>query len=144
MKYKVYAKIYNLFKEFWNGMKSIKKIKNKKGFFFQTFLLWFMYFLMIYIAFFAIQGTAGLTMINALTLLVISTFGFVAPVPGGIGAYHWIVITTLVELYGVVSEQAASFAVIVHASQAILVIFIGLASFLVLFFIKKKKQHVAS
>lgn len=144
MKYSLYVKIHKLFKEFWDGMKTIKKIKNKKGFFFQTILLWLMYFLMIYIAFYAIKGTSKLTMINALTLLVISTFGFVAPVPGGIGAYHWIVITTLVELYGVVSEQAASFAFIVHASQALLVIFIGLISFLVLFFINKKKQYASS
>ena len=144
MHYKIYAKIYNLFKGFWDGMKSIRKIKNKKAFFFQTFLMWLMYFLMIYIAFFAIEGTSNLTMLNALTLLVIGTFGFVAPVPGGIGAYHWIVITTLVELYGVASEQAASFAVIAHASQALLVIFIGLMSFGVLFFIKKKKQHAIS
>ncbi len=144
MHYKIYAKIYNLFKGFWDGMKSIRKIKNKKAFFFQTFLMWLMYFLMIYIAFFAIEGTSNLSMLNALTLLVIGTFGFVAPVPGGIGAYHWIVITTLVELYGVASEQAASFAVIAHASQALLVIFIGLMSFGVLFFIKKKKQHAIS
>ena len=144
MKYKIYAKIFNLFKGFWEGMKSMKKINNKKAFFFQTFLLWFMYFLMIYIPFQAIKETSGLNMINALTLLVISTFGFVAPVPGGIGAYHWIVITTLVELYGIASEQAASFAVIVHASQAFFVISIGLLSFVFLFFFKKKKRHATS
>lgn len=144
MKYKVYAKIFNLFKGFWEGMKSIKKINNKKAFFFHTFLLWLMYLLMLYIPFYAIKDTSDLTIIDALTLLAITTFGFVAPVPGGIGAYHWIVIVTLVELYGVVSEQAASFAVIVHASQAILVIVIGLISLGIIFFLKKKRQHAAS
>jgi uncharacterized protein (TIRG00374 family) len=141
MKYPLYAKIYNLFKGFWDGIKSIKKINNKKAFFFHTLLLWVMYFLMIYIAFFAIEGTSGLNMVNALTILVIGTFGFVAPVPGGIGAYHWIVITTLIELYGIASEQAASFAVIAHASQALLVIVIGLISFIVLFLMKKRNLH---
>jgi glycosyltransferase 2 family protein len=144
MKYKIYVKMYNLFKGFWDGIKSIKKIKHKKAFFFQTFLLWMMYLLMVYIAFFAIDGTSNLTIISALTLLVITTFGFVAPVPGGIGAYHWIMITTLIELYGVASEQAASFAVIAHASQMLLVIVVGLICFGFLFFLKKKKQHAIS
>jgi len=144
MKYKLFAKIHQQLKGFWDGMKSIRKIKNKKAFYFQTFILWLMYFFMIYIAFFAIEGTSGLNTVSALTILVIGTFGFVAPVPGGIGAYHWIVITTLVELYNVANEQAASFAVIVHASQALLIIFIGVISFLILFLLKKRQKHAVS
>jgi hypothetical protein len=53
-------------------------------------------------------------------LLGIGSLGFVVPAPGGIGAYHYFVIQTLVQIYSVPYEQAAGFAVLTHAAQLIL------------------------
>jgi uncharacterized membrane protein YbhN (UPF0104 family) len=61
-------------------------------------------------------------------------------VPGGIGAYHYIVKVTLTELYQVEANAAMSFATISHAGQTLLNILAGAVSyFLIGVFAKKQK-----
>lgn len=123
---------------FLDGVKTIKNLKHKKAFIVHTVLIWSMYFLMSYIPFRALQSTAHLTLIDGTTLLMMGTLGCVIPVPAGIGAYHWIVTKTLTDLFGIVSESAASFAILVHASQLIFVVVIGVFS--LIFFMFRKTQ----
>jgi glycosyltransferase 2 family protein len=137
-----YGKIKDLLLGFVDGIKTIKNIKQKKAFIAHTVLIWFMYFLMSYIPFRALQATEHLTLIDGTTLLIMGSLGFVIPVPAGIGAYHWIVSKTLTDLYGIASEAAASFALMVHASQIFLVVFLGIISMIYLLFIKKQSINV--
>ena len=44
-----------------------------------------------------LNETANLSFVDGLTILAIGSLGIVAPVPGGIGAYHFIVKSILVE-----------------------------------------------
>ena len=133
-----YRKIKDLFIGFLAGITSIMKLKRKKAFLAHTLIIWGMYFLMSYIPFRALQATEHLTLIDGTTLLMMGTLGFVIPVPAGIGAYHYIVTKTLTELFGIVSESAASFAVLVHASQLVLIIFISIFSFA--YFLTRKNK----
>jgi len=139
-----YHKIEGFIKGFFDGLKTIKNLKNISGFFIWTFILWLMYFFMIYVVFFAMEATSGLTIIDGITVLAIGSLGMVAPVPGGIGSYHFIVKAILFELYGISSAAAASYATILHSSQTIFVIFVGAISYFILFTISKKSKNVTT
>ena len=82
-----------------NGLISILRMEKKWEFLFHTFMIWFFYFIMAYVVFFAIPQTKDLTPIDALFVLVAGSFGMVAPVQNGFGAYHWIVSLALM-MYG--------------------------------------------
>ena len=122
-----------------NGMLTIWTIKKKFLFIFYSVLIWMCYLLTVYFCFFAIQATAHLSIQAAVTLLAVGSLGIVAPVPGGIGTYHFLTILALTELYGIVSEPATSYAYISHAIQTLMIIIVGsLAWFLISF--QKKNQ----
>ena len=144
----LYGRILDVLKGFLTGMKSVLKMKNKWLFFFYTVLMWFLYYLQVYICFFALPTIAGhdnIGALAALTVLVIGSFGFVAPVNGGIGAYHFAVITAL-SLYGVTKDEGgAAFAIVAHSFQMIVIILAGGLSFLYLtIYFRKPKNEIPS
>lgn len=120
-----------------NGMLTIWTIKRKVLFIFYSILIWMCYLLTVYFCFFAIEATAHLSIQAAVTLLAVGSLGIVAPVPGGIGTYHFLTILTLTELYGIVSEPATSYAYISHAIQTLVIIIIGSAAWFSISFQKK-------
>lgn len=107
------------------GIKTIWQMKQKIRFVAYSIIIWTFYFLSVYLCFFAIQATSHLSPMAALTLLAVGSLGIVAPVPGGIGTYHFLIILSLTELYGIASEPATSFAYISHASQTLLILIAG-------------------
>ena len=143
-RYAVFRKISEFVKGMVEGIKTIRKTKNKAGFLFYTLIIWGMYALMIYFPFFALEETSKLNFVDSLTVMSIGSLGIVAPVPGGIGTYHWIVKAILFELYGIGPAIAASFATITHAAQTIMIIVVGGLSFLMLFLQKNKTENESS
>lgn len=150
-KYRKYLQRYAIFRKFSEfakgmveGIKTIKKTKNKAGFLLYTIIIWGMYTLMIYLPFYALEATSHLNFVDALTVMSIGSLGIVAPVPGGIGTYHWIVKAVLFELYGISPMIAASFATITHAAQTVMIIVVGGLSFLMLFLQKNKSENEPS
>lgn len=128
-----YHKMKKLGLGFMEGMMTIRRMERKAWFLFYTVLIWSCYFLMTYLCFFALSSTSGLGIAEGLTVLSIGSFGIVAPVPGGIGAYHFIVKAILFELYRIDATSAASYATISHFTQTILIIIGGgIAYFLML------------
>ncbi len=121
------------------GVKTIMRMKNKGVFLVYTVLIWGMYATMVYLPFFSLNATSHLDFGDALTVMSIGSLGIVAPVPGGIGTYHFIVKAILFELYGVNPSSAASFATITHAAQSLMILLVGGFSFLMLFLQRKKK-----
>jgi glycosyltransferase 2 family protein len=73
-----------------------------------------------------------------LTTFVLASFGMVAPVQGGIGAWHFMAIESLA-LYGMHLENGVIFAFVAHASMTIMIIVLGIISLLVLPFINRRK-----
>ncbi len=120
------------------GIKTIKRINQKGVFLLYTLVIWGMYSLMIYLPFYSIQDTAGLDYGDAITVMAIGSLGIVAPVPGGIGTYHFITKATLFELYGVNPDAATSFATITHAAQQIMILLVGALSFLLIILQKRR------
>ena len=151
-KSKFYEKVLSFIDGLKEGFKSIKNMKRKSAFWFQTFSIWIMYFLMTYICFFCMDETSHLTASDGLFLLVIGGIGMVIPTPGGVGSYHAIVMIGLSVLgVGTVflgeggdpTNPALLFPTIVHVAQTLVAIIMGSVGLLVLF-LSKKKSNVAS
>jgi uncharacterized membrane protein YbhN (UPF0104 family) len=137
---KIYEPVRKFLDGLWIGIKTIKNMRQKWLFLFYTFLIWFFYAVMVYLPFFMLPETSHLDFIDGLTVLAIGSLGIVAPVPGGIGAYHYIVKVTLTELYRVEANAAMSFATISHAGQTLLNILVGAISYFLLGFLSKKQK----
>lgn len=139
---KLYKIIARIILGFIHGLKSIKEVKKKPLFLLYTLLIWTMYMFMLYVCFFALPATSGLTITDGISAMAISSLGIVAPTPGGIGAYHAIVIAILTEIYQISREHATSFAYIVHAAQTFIIIVLGGFSYLMIFIYNKKNKNV--
>ncbi len=143
-KYSFYHKVSQFAKGMVEGIKTIKRTRNKALFLLYTVIIWGLYAMMIYLPFFSLEATSHLDFGDALTVMSIGSLGIVAPVPGGIGTYHFIVKAVLYELYGVDQASAASFATITHAAQTLMIIVVGGLSFLMLFLQKNKVENESS
>jgi uncharacterized protein (TIRG00374 family) len=130
-------RIRKIIKGMISGIQTIYKMKRSWAFILHSLLIWGSYWMMSYVAVFLMPATAGLKLIDGLFILVIGSFGFIAPVQGGIGAFHWIVSVGLT-LYGIPKEEGLAFATILHGSQSLWTIFLGFISMLLLFLRRKR------
>ncbi len=135
-----YQPVRNFLDGLWNGIKTIKKMKQKWLFLFYTAIIWLFYAIMTYLPFMMLSETSHLSFLDGVTLMAIGSLGIVAPVPGGIGAYHYIVKVALTELYGVEANAAMSYATISHAGQTIMNVAVGALSYLLLGIFSKRQK----
>ncbi len=135
-----YSKVRLFLDGLWEGIKTILKLKQKVLFVVYTFLIWLLYAIMVYFPVKMLPETAFLNFGDALTLLGIGSLGIVAPVPGGIGAYHFIIKSLLQEVYGIDAVAAGSFAAITHAGQTLLNLVVGGFSYFMIVFLSKKQK----
>lgn len=135
-----YQKIRGFLSGLWSGIISIGKMRQKGLFLLYTVIIWFFYSIMVYLPFMMLNETSGLIFIDGLTILAIGSLGIVAPVPGGIGAYHFIVKAILVELYNIDPNTAGSFAAITHAGQTLLNVIVGGLSYLGMGILSKQQK----
>ncbi len=133
----IFKKIVGILYNFKEGFVSIRLIKRKGWFWFHSAFIWFCYYLMLYSIFFAFDFTSELNPVAGLTTFVFASFGMVAPVQGGIGAWHFMAIEGL-RLYGVAYENGVIFAFVAHTSMTVMIIAIGLISMLILPFMNRR------
>ena len=124
------GKIGGLLKSFADGLKSVKDLKRPYLFILQSFLIWFMYFLSLYVCFFCFAETKVLGIKPALSVLLFSTIGVMVS-PGGIGAYQ-LISTQVLLFYGVANSVAIAFPWIAWSVQFIAILIIGGLCFLFL------------
>jgi uncharacterized protein (TIRG00374 family) len=134
----VWAQIHNFYLDMKSGIFSIKSMGNKGGFIACSILIWLMYGISVYLCFFALKATAELGPLVALSTLVFSSLAMIAPVQGGIGAFHWMVSEGLT-IYGIERSEGLAFALLLHSSQTLIILFTGSIS-LILLFIKSPKK----
>ena len=72
----------------------------------------------------------GLNMTDALFLMLAGSLSSLVPVPGGFGAFHFIVAGALSYVYGLPFEFGMIFATLSHESQAVNQIFWGMVSYI--------------
>lgn len=138
----VFKRLKALLLNFREGFVSIRNIRQKGWFWFHSVFIWFCYYLMLYVIFFAFDFTSDLNPIAGLTTFVLASFGMVAPVQGGIGAYHFMA-TEGLALYGVPHENGVIFAFVAHTSSTVMIIAVGLFSLLALPFINRRNSGVS-
>ena len=92
------------------------------------------YILIIYQAFIAfdLHVAYDLGPVQALVINAISALGFVAPVPGGTGSYHFLFKQSLFQLFAVPEVAALACATVLHALANLLYIALGGPAFLLL------------
>ncbi|MDY6205680.1 MAG: lysylphosphatidylglycerol synthase transmembrane domain-containing protein [Prevotella sp.] len=134
----IYNKVKETFLGLWQGIISLRKLKNVVRFVALTFAIWGCYFLHYYLTFFCFGFTSGLGLSCALVTFVLGSIAVIVPTPNGAGPWHFAVKTMLI-LYGVADEQALFFVLIVHTVQTMLVVTLGMYAWAALSFQKKKK-----
>lgn len=139
----IYLKIRQFIKDLLNGFLSIRKIKNQFGFWLSTIGIWFLYYMMLVVVFYAFPPTSNLDLIAGLTILIMSGLGMSAPVQGGIGVFH-ILVSGILVLYGISAEDGKVFALIAHSTQFITIMVFGGISFVISVFMKSKQSDVIS
>lgn len=132
------AKVAGVFIGIWQGFLSFLKMDRKLLFALYTILIWTMYILMCWCCVKAVPALSGLTFLDAMVFSSVGNFASVIPVPGGIGAYHYLIATCVTALYGGTWEVGILFATLCHESHAILVVVIGAISYLHIVFSRKK------
>ena len=142
-KYPLFRKIFNLIYGFWEGIRAVGKVRSVGLFIFHSVFIWFCYYLMHYIAFFAFDPIAGLPPTAGLTIFVFGSLGMVVPVPGGMGAYQWLVKTAFVTFYGIAAAEAFSAANILFWPIFLTNITLGLVSFVLLPMLNERKLETA-
>ena len=136
---KIYKKASEKIKSFKEGMKTIFKMQRKWEFIGHSVFIYFMYFAMIYVCFFGYQPTQHLSALIGLTVFVLASFGMVAPVSGGFGAWHFMAIETLF-VFGISkTPDGEDFALVVHGTMTLLLIVVGFISLILLPIFNKQK-----
>lgn len=137
-----YSRIKDFLVGILNGIKTIVQMKQKWLFLLYTALIWLCYIVMVYLPFKMLAETSQLTFMDGSTVMALGSLGIVAPVPGGIGAYHYITKVILTELYAVEANAAMSYATIAHAGQTILNVVLGALSYLAIGISSRKQKPV--
>lgn len=129
-KTKFHQKSIELLMGFWDGLRSVARVKNPMYFIAESVGIWVLYYLMVYVSFFAFSETAHLGLEVALAILVLGTVGIMIT-PGGIGLYPVLVGETA-RIYSVVYTTGLAFGWVIWSAQAIMIIGAGSLSLLFL------------
>jgi uncharacterized membrane protein YbhN (UPF0104 family) len=126
-------KIWSIFRGVGQGFATCMKMDQKWLFFAYTLVIWLLYWFMSACIMWSVSDVqlslGGMTIIDALFLSIIGGLGFAMPVPGGIGAYHYIIALAITALFKAPWEAGIFFATLSHTSQAITQIIFGAGSY---------------
>lgn len=135
------GKLGSIIKGIGSGVGSIRNMEKPFKFIVLSILIWLCYFYSLYMCFFALSGTQHLGQQACLTLLLFGTFGVILS-PGGLGAYPAIISGILITTYAISEEWAFALPWLSWTSQLILILILGLISFIVLPIYNQKKDGV--
>ncbi|KXB38443.1 hypothetical protein HMPREF1870_02183 [Bacteroidales bacterium KA00344] len=133
----IYNKVKDMFKGLIQGVMSVKHVRNLPLYIFFTIAIWGSYFLHYYLTFFCFEATSSLDFDCALVTFIVGSIAVIVPTPNGAGPWHFAVKTMLI-LYGVASNDALFFVLIVHSVQTLLVILLGIYAWLALNFTSRR------
>lgn len=141
-KLQIYNKVKTTLNNLWQGVASLKNVKSIPLYIFFTIGIWGSYFLHYYLTFFCFDATTNLSIGCALVSFVVGSIAVIVPTPNGAGPWHFSVKTILI-LYGVKSEAALCFVLIVHTVQTMLVALLGVYGWGALSMTKRKTATMA-
>lgn len=140
------SRIASFIEGIWEGIKTCLHMRSGWKFVVYTLLIWGCYWMMSAGVMWAVQGmdvgaagedlrgavasVGGLDMLDALFLMMAGSLSSLIPVPGGFGAFHWVVATSLYTMFGVPWGVGILFATLSHESQIIIQALCGGLSYL--------------
>lgn len=142
----IVVKILDFFKGIWRGFAAITTMKGRGRWLLLTVCIWGCYFLQLYVAFFAFPATAQVVAdygIGAVAVcFVLSSIAMVIPSNGGIGPWQIAVMFGL-SIYSagipeLTGDYAGSFANLVLGSQTLLLVVLGIFTFISIAIQKRK------
>ncbi|MGN0190376.1 MAG: lysylphosphatidylglycerol synthase transmembrane domain-containing protein [Candidatus Cryptobacteroides sp.] len=127
--WRIASKVCSIAKGVWDGIVSCFKMKGGWRFIIYSVLIWAMYFLMSYTSMRAVPTLDALGFADAMFLMLAGSLGWLVPVPGGFGAFHYIVALALSSVYSLPFSLGIIFATISHESQSLMMAVTGLVSY---------------
>jgi uncharacterized protein (TIRG00374 family) len=128
------TKTASFFSNVKHELLSIFRLRRKQAviYIFLTLFMWFLYFAMYYSLFSMNEQSVGFTISAVLATMVLGTLGFLLPVPGAIGTFHFFVSYALIS-YNIDGSFAKMLAAFMHGNITITTIITGsLCTFLLL------------
>lgn len=139
-RFSIYNKVKSTVGSIWQGILSLRSVKNVPLFIGYTLAIWLSYFLHYYLTFFCFPSMNGLGLTCALVTFIVGSIAVIVPTPNGAGPWHFAVKTMLV-LYGIGATDALYFVLIVHSIQTLLVVLLGVYAWLSLSFTEKREPR---
>lgn len=136
---KIFQRINIFFAGLKEGIASIKKLQQRGWFLLHTLFIWTMYLLQIYVGFLAIPAVAHLGLNAACSVLTLATLAMIVT-PGGIGTFPTAIFLVLT-LYKIDQSTGEAFGWLMWGATTFIVLFFGLLSMCLLYFINTKKQQ---
>lgn len=135
----IYNKVKATLSGIWQGMISLRNVKNIPLFILLTLGIWGSYFLHYYLTFFCFEFTSDLGLMCGLATFVVGSIAVIVPTPNGAGPWHFAVKTMLL-IYGaaaisgrrITADEALSFVLIVHTIQTMLVVLLGVVAWIMI------------
>jgi hypothetical protein len=137
-KSKIKDKLVDLKNQFMEGIKAIAHMKSKWAFIGHTAFIFLMWLVMLYVVFLAYEPTKHLSIRVGMVTFLMGGLAMLAPVQGGIGPWHFMVVETLM-LYGIPKKEGLIFAAIAHTSTNLIYIVWGGMALLILLLIYGNK-----
>lgn len=130
-------------KGLWDGFAVIATMPGKGKWLLFTGCIWGCYFTQLYVAMFAFPFTADMVGANgvtsALVAFTLSSIAMGVPSNGGIGPWQWAIMFALA-IYGIPRVDSGAFANLVLGCQTLLLIALGLFTFIGIMLDKKKAK----
>lgn len=136
-KYNWLQKIKNKLHGFANSLVSLSKLPNKGAYLLHTLIIWAGFVLSFYFGTLALPETSELSFGSILSAFVVGSL-VISFTNGGLGAFPFF-IANILAIYGISKTAGVAFGWILWTSQTLLVVFLGVLSFIYLSFFKNKK-----
>lgn len=126
----------------WQGFAAMAQVRRKWLWLLLTLCIWGCYFSQLYVAFFAFPFTtdtvARFGVLAVLVTFVLSSLSMGVPSNGGLGPWQWSVVLALCGFYGMGRPDAITFANTVMGMQTLLLIVLGIFTFVCISMSSKK------
>lgn len=139
-------RIRHIFISLWDGFAGIRRMPHKSVWLLFTALIWGSYFVETWLAFYSFPETGSYVDAHGiLAVFVTFIFGSLAmgvPANGGIGPWQWAVMIAITNVYGIMTRtDALAFANVVLGTQTLLMILLGLYTFIAIA-LDKRHNHM--
>jgi hypothetical protein len=135
---KLIKSIKDILRGIWQGIISIKDLRQKGAFIISSLGIWAMYLLGTWLGFNATAGTAGLSLDTAVSALAFASIGMIIT-PGGIGAYAFFLAKVL-QQHGIPFAVGFANGTLQWFAQFMIIIFVGFIALGLLPYYNKKTR----